>query len=40
MLEAHRTAVEANLDEDQEYLRGVSAKIDVYRTQLVDNADG
>jgi len=27
--------VEANLAEQQEYLRGISAKIDVYRAQLV-----
>lgn len=40
LLEAHRAAVEANLAEQQEYLRGISAKIDVYRAQLVDNADG
>lgn len=39
LLEAHRAAVEANLAEQQEYLRGISAKIDVYRAQLDDNAD-
>lgn len=40
LLEAHRSAVAANLAEQQEYLRGISAKIDVYRAQLHDNAHG
>ncbi len=40
LLEAHRATVVANLAEQQEYLRSISAKIDIYRAQLDDNADG
>jgi DNA-binding transcriptional MerR regulator len=33
LLEAHRATVEANLAEQQEFLRSISAKIDAYRAQ-------
>lgn len=39
LLEAHRATVEANLAEQQEYLRSISAKIDLYRAQLADTTD-
>jgi DNA-binding transcriptional MerR regulator len=40
LLEAHRATVEANLAEQQEYLRSISTKIAAYRAQLNDNAGG